>query len=104
MSVLAHQRPSSRAAALDFADVVHQTEQLPLRRHLVPPAMTEAIEPMRAANVRKHRLHDPEASTVPVPSELAVDLTLHPGTVGFGFALAKNARVAWAMLNQHACA
>jgi hypothetical protein len=24
--------------------------------------------------------------------------------VGFGFALAKNARVAWAMLNQHACA
>ena len=76
--------PSSRAVALHFADVVHQTEELPLRRHLVPPAMTETIEPMRAANVRKHRLHDPEASTVTVPPELAVDLTLHPGTVGFG--------------------
>ncbi|HZL93215.1 MAG TPA: hypothetical protein VFB99_06205, partial [Vicinamibacterales bacterium] len=73
--------------ALHFADVVNQTEELPLGCHLAPAAMTEATEPMRAANVRKHRLHDPEASTVTVPPELAVDLTLHPGTVGFGFTL-----------------
>jgi len=77
--------PSSRAVTLHFADVVHQSEELPLRRHLAPPAMTEATEPMGASNVGKHWLHDPEPSTVTVSPKLAVDLTLHLGRVGFRF-------------------
>jgi hypothetical protein len=52
--------------ALHFADVVNQAEQLPLRRHLAPAAVTEPVQPMRAANVRKHRLHDPQPLTVTV--------------------------------------
>jgi hypothetical protein len=59
-------------------------EQLPLRRHFAPPAMTEPIQPMRTANVRKHRLHDPQPLTVTVTTDLAVDLTLHPGAVALG--------------------
>jgi hypothetical protein len=47
--------------------------------------MTEPVEPMRAASIGKHRLDDPEASTVAVPPEVAVDLTLHPSTVGLRF-------------------
>ena len=72
---------------MHFADVMHETEELPLRRHLAPPAMTEAVEPMRAANVGEHRLDDPEPLSVAVPPQLAVDLTLHARTVCFGFTL-----------------
>ena len=75
---------SESRVSLHFADVVHETEQLPLRRHLALAAVTEPVQPMRAADVRKHRLHDPEAPTVTVATKLAVDLTLHPCAVAFG--------------------
>ncbi len=48
--------------------------------------MTEATESVGTADVREHRLHDPEAPTVTVPSKIAVDLTLHLRRVGFRFA------------------
>ena len=70
---------------LHFADVVHETEELPLRRHLASSAMTEAIESMRAADVGEHGLDDPEPLSGAMPPEVAVDLTLHARTVCFGF-------------------
>jgi hypothetical protein len=55
-----------------------------LRRHPAPAAVTEPVQPMHAANVRKHRFHDLKALTVTVATKLAVDLTLHPCAAAFG--------------------
>ena len=73
--------------SLHLADVVHQTVQLPLCCHLASASMTEPVQPMRAAQVREHGLDDPKPLTVPMSPNLAIDLTLHPRTVAFRFAL-----------------
>jgi hypothetical protein len=69
---------------LYLADVVNYAEHLPLRRHLAPATVTEPVQPMRAANAREDRFHDPQPLTVTVATALAVDLTLHPCAVAFG--------------------
>lgn len=72
---------------MQFADVVHETVELPLGCDLASASMTEPIESMRAAQVREHRLDDPQPLTVSMPPDFAIDLTLHPSAVGFRLTL-----------------
>ncbi len=58
-------------------DVVHQTEELPLRIHLLLPAQREAIQPLVVSEVGKHRFHGGEAPAIEPPASFGVDRPLH---------------------------
>ena len=51
---------SSLAVSMYLADVVHHTEELPLRTHLAPAAQSEAPEAMHRRYIGEHRLDNPQ--------------------------------------------
>lgn len=66
------------------ADVVGQTEELPLAIDFGAAAQRGAIEPLVVAPVPKHRLHGAEACIVPSPALRRIDALFHAGGVTLG--------------------
>ena len=62
---------------MDFADIVHESEQSPLYIHFQFRAQGEALHALVDTDVGKDRFHDPQASGVDLPSLLAIDPGLH---------------------------
>lgn len=62
---------------MDFADIVHESEQSPLYIHFQFRAEGEALHALVDTDVGKDRFHDPQASGVDLPSLLAIDPGLH---------------------------
>ena len=66
-----------RSMALHFTDVVHQTEEQPLRIHFGAPSEGEATQSMRVPEVGKDGFHDAESAAVLIATFVGVDLALH---------------------------
>ena len=67
------QRPKS----VDFANIVHQSEQHPLYIHFSFRAQREAMHPLLHTDVGKHRFHDPQPPGINALALFTIDLGLH---------------------------
>src|SRR5712691_365517 len=72
------------AVMRQLLDVVHQTEELPLRIDLGLSSQREAVEPLVVADVAKHRLHSSEALAVARATLGRIDEISHPLGVTLG--------------------
>jgi hypothetical protein len=61
----------------NLLDVVHQTEQLPLRVHFLLAAQSKSIHPL-VLEIPEHRLYDGNALVVNEPAKQGVELPFHP--------------------------
>ena len=79
-------RACNVAVVHQLLDVVHQTEELPLRVDLAPSSQGEPIQPLVATDVARHRLDGGKAPAVATPTLRAIDLALHSCGGCFGCA------------------
>jgi hypothetical protein len=66
-----------RPKGVDLADIVYQSEQLPLYIHFQPGTKGEAMHALLHTDVGKDRLDNPQSPGIDALALVAVDLGLH---------------------------